>query len=77
MKHLSLYLGAVATTLCALSAARPQLAVQSAEGALQNPIHEERFLLELSPGETRWVSEDEKWELKRVSMAWPSRSVMS
>jgi bacterial leucyl aminopeptidase len=27
---------------------------------------QEQFLIELSPGETRWISEDEKWELKRV-----------
>jgi leucyl aminopeptidase len=26
----------------------------------------EKFLIELSPGETRWVTEDEKWELRRV-----------
>ncbi|KAK2861423.1 Leucine aminopeptidase 1 [Arthroderma sp. PD_2] len=25
----------------------------------------EKFLVELAPGETRWVTEDEKWELKR------------
>ena len=24
------------------------------------------FLIEVAPGDTRWVSEDEKWELKRV-----------
>jgi len=27
----------------------------------------ERFLIELAPGKTRWVTEDEKWELRRVS----------
>ncbi|KAI1502401.1 hypothetical protein F5X99DRAFT_160916 [Biscogniauxia marginata] len=26
----------------------------------------ERYLVELSPGETRWVTEDEKWELRRA-----------
>ena len=26
----------------------------------------ELFQIELSPGETRWVTEDEKWELRRV-----------
>jgi len=25
----------------------------------------EKYLVELSPGETRWVTEDEKWELRR------------
>lgn len=26
----------------------------------------EKFLIELSPGETKWVTEDEKWDLRRV-----------
>lgn len=26
----------------------------------------ERYHIELSPGETRWVTEEEKWELRRV-----------
>lgn len=25
-------------------------------------------LIELSPGETRWVTEEQKWELRRVSV---------
>ncbi len=25
------------------------------------------YLVELTPGETRWITEDQKWELKRVS----------
>lgn len=29
----------------------------------------ERFLIELSPGETRYVTEEEKWELRRVCVA--------
>jgi hypothetical protein len=28
----------------------------------------EKFLIELQPGETRWVTEDQKWELRRVSL---------
>lgn len=31
----------------------------------------ERFLIELSPSETRYVTEDEKWELRRVSITLP------
>lgn len=26
----------------------------------------ERYLIELAPGETRWVDEDDKWALRRV-----------
>lgn len=34
---------------------------------LLNDAAEERYLIELAPGETRWVTEDEKWELRRNS----------
>lgn len=36
----------------------------------------EKYLIELSPGNTRWVTEDEKWALKRVSLPCPA-SVLS
>jgi leucyl aminopeptidase len=38
------------------------------QAALQDeqPILQDRCLIELSPGETRWVSEEDKWELKRA-----------
>jgi bacterial leucyl aminopeptidase len=26
----------------------------------------EQFLIELAPGETKWVTEEDKWELRRV-----------
>ncbi len=29
---------------------------------------DERYLIELAPGETQWVTEDEKWELRRVRL---------
>ena len=29
----------------------------------------EKYHIELSPGETRWVTEDEKWELRRVCIS--------
>lgn len=28
--------------------------------------NDEKFLIELAPGETQWVTEEEKWELRRV-----------
>ena len=31
----------------------------------------ELFQIELSPGETRWVTEDQKWELRRVCRLQP------
>jgi len=39
----------------------PQIALSE-----QKLTGSETFLIELSPGETRWVTEDEKWELRRV-----------
>ncbi|KAK2811623.1 Leucine aminopeptidase 1 [Emmonsiellopsis sp. PD_5] len=33
------------------------------EDIVDGPL--EKFLIELGPGDTRWVTEDEKWELKR------------
>lgn len=30
---------------------------------------EEQYLIELAPGETRWVTEEEKWELRRVCLS--------
>jgi leucyl aminopeptidase len=31
-----------------------------------NEADAERYLIELAPGETQWVTEEEKWELRRV-----------
>ena len=36
----------------------------------QQSIGEDKYLIELSPGETKWVAEEEKWELKRVRLQW-------
>ena len=32
-----------------------------------NAVDEELYLIELAPGDTKWVTEDDKWELRRVS----------
>ena len=33
---------------------------------LGNVASADEFLIELEPGVTKWVSEDDKWELRRV-----------
>jgi bacterial leucyl aminopeptidase len=33
----------------------------------QDVLAQAQYLIEMSPGETKWVTEEEKWELKRVS----------
>lgn len=53
-------------TLLALSAA-------ISRSALAKPTNGvEKFLIETAPGETRWVTEAEKWELKKVRMTTAS-----
>ena len=45
--------------------------------AQQQPIQEEElYLVELAPGQTRWISEEEKWELKRVGSISVESSVL-
>jgi hypothetical protein len=41
----------------------PQVVLQDPQAAVAEP---DEYLIELSPGETRWIKEDEKWELRRV-----------
>lgn len=35
----------------------------------------EKFLIEVAPGKQAWVTEDEKWELRRVSLRYPEDTV--
>lgn len=37
------------------------------DGIPDQPKDTQKYHIELAPGETRWVTEDEKWELRRVS----------
>jgi len=53
------------SSVLALSAATSVLA-RVPDHLQQAPlVNEEKFLIELGPGETRWITEDEKWELRR------------
>ncbi|KAL2356551.1 leucine aminopeptidase 1 [Cryomyces antarcticus] len=54
------------SVLLALSAAALSVALPS-QAVLHDPQEslQEKYLIELSPGETRWVTEDEKWALRR------------
>ena len=61
MKYLTSSLALAAAVSAAI------LPHQQAIGGSKEAIENELFLLELSPGETRWATEDEKWELRRVS----------
>ena len=68
MKFLApVVLGAIAST-GALAAAVPK---PQQEPLIDLPIHyeQERYLVELAPGKTRWVTEEEKWSLKLVRIS--------
>jgi bacterial leucyl aminopeptidase len=56
----ALTLSFIATTTFALPHPE-QIALQDQESA--SP---EEFLIELAPGHTRWVTEEDKWALRRV-----------
>jgi leucyl aminopeptidase len=43
----------------------PDRAILYPEGIPEAPESTEKYHIELSPGVTRWVTEDEKWELRR------------
>lgn len=38
------------------------------DNVVLDPV-EDLFLVETSPGEREWVTEDQKWEMRRVSFA--------
>jgi hypothetical protein len=40
-------------------------------------VDNERYLIELSPGKTQWVTEEEKWELRRVGRSYSNRLLVS
>ncbi|OQV10765.1 hypothetical protein CLAIMM_14708 [Cladophialophora immunda] len=63
MRSLALLVTSLAASVCARSVdthAQQAITPEQEQTAIQ-----ERFLIELSPGETKWVLEEEKWELKR------------
>lgn len=62
--HLS-YLALLVASLADVTTAR--IIFQAPEQAvLEASAKAEKYLVELSPGKTKWVTEDDKWALKRV-----------
>ncbi len=58
------YYGLVAIAVSSASALSIGNTLLRSFGA-QDVLSPDRFLVEISPGETKWISEDEKWEMKR------------
>jgi leucyl aminopeptidase len=46
----------------------PDRTVLYPDGISQPSKESQKYHIELSPGVTRWVTEEEKWALRRVSM---------
>jgi hypothetical protein len=61
MKSLLSVIAFLATASPALSLSHPDQAVLRGR-----PRGGDQYLVELGPGESRWITEDEKWILKRV-----------
>ena len=55
-----------ASVVSAGSILRSHTHTQDVQTVLQHPELEEKYLIELSPGEVEWITEDQKWEYKRV-----------
>ena len=62
-----------ATASTVLAAVIPQ--VPLGPSIVQNS-QQTKWLIELAPYTTRWVTEEEKWELKLVSSSWRSPSML-
>lgn len=62
MKLLGALVVGLSTSTYAFSIFRPLQAVFGAGAGAEDDL----YLVELSPGETRWIEEDEKWALRRV-----------
>ena len=58
-----LSLSVVALAAAVATPKDPQIVLQNPQVTIDEP---DQYLIELSPGETRWVTEDEKWALRRV-----------
>ena len=55
------FLAVSASVVSALSGSPQQVALGG-----QDAVTPERYLIETNPGEVQWVTEDQKWALRRV-----------
>lgn len=64
MRSLLRTIAFIATASAALSLLHPDQALLSSQ-----PSREAQYLIELGPGDRRWIVEDEKWALRRVKLS--------
>lgn len=62
MKYATILTASLATAANALSI------IRSDQSVLNDSPDVERYLIELGPGEIKWVTEEEKWELRREGL---------
>ena len=60
MKLINAFVFAFSATSLAWSISKP------VQYVLDAGVEEDSYLIELSPGETKWIKEHEKWSLRRV-----------
>lgn len=68
-----LSLSAVALAAAVATPNEPQIVLQNPQVTIDEP---DQYLIELSPGETRWVTEDEKWALRRVCASFDTKDAL-
>ena len=58
----------LALSACYVAAAALSIdhSLPSDQVILDDSTSNDKFLIELEPGVTRWITEDEKWQLRRV-----------
>jgi len=65
---LTLIMKSISTLLTFAAAASALSLLEPDQAVLGDDVQLQRFLIELGPGDTRWISEDEKWSLRRVRL---------
>jgi leucyl aminopeptidase len=69
MKYSTILAALFALTATARSVNQPpagQVVLQASKDAESSLPSAEKYLIEFGPGHTEWVTDDEKWALKRV-----------
>ena len=66
MKYSTILAASLATAVTGRSILRSEQAVLQKTGVEATP-EVEKSLIEFGPGDTQWVTDDEKWALKRAS----------
>lgn len=64
-------LNASVLAICAPAVAGRFIEAHEKDNVILDEASPSKFLIELAPGKQAWVTEDEKWELRRVGLRGP------